>query len=44
MGTAFYAAPELILKKYDEKSDVWALGITLLEMLTQQKLFSGDGI
>ena len=32
IGSPFYAAPEIILnKKYDEKCDLWSLGITLYE-------------
>lgn len=31
----FYLCPELFLKKgYDEKCDIWALGVMLIEMLT----------
>ena len=33
MGTFMYSAPEIINnKKYDEKSDLWSLGITLYEL------------
>ena len=33
MGTFIYLAPEIINKsKYDEKSDLWSLGITLYEL------------
>jgi calcium-dependent protein kinase len=33
IGTAYYIAPEVIDKKYDEKCDVWSLGIILYIML-----------
>ena len=35
IGTMLYMAPEVVQKKkYDEKSDIWALGIVLFVMLT----------
>jgi len=34
VGTFCYLAPEKATKKYDEKSDVWSMAITLFEMLT----------
>jgi len=36
-GSYFYAAPEIIKNlKYDEKCDLWSLGITLYELLFNQ--------
>lgn len=34
-------APEVLKKSYNEKCDVWALGINLLYILTNQRLFDG---
>ena len=37
VGSYFYAAPEIIKNlKYDEKCDLWSLGITLYELLFNQ--------
>jgi WNK lysine deficient protein kinase len=34
IGTPEYMAPEMYLGKYDEKVDIYAFGMTVLEMLT----------
>jgi len=41
LGTIFYMSPELLKKNYNEKCDVWALGIMLLQILTGERLFDG---
>lgn len=36
MGTPHYTAPEIVKdsRKFDQKSDIWSVGITVVEMLT----------
>ncbi|KAG5509795.1 hypothetical protein GH5_05664 [Leishmania sp. Ghana 2012 LV757] len=41
VGTPYYLSPELILEQpYDHRSDVWALGVVLYEMLTLKHPFN----
>lgn len=43
-GTQYYMAPEMILVSDSKKSvDIWALGCTLYELLTNELLFDPDG-
>ena len=43
MGTVSYMSPELVTgEQADERSDVYALGIVIFEMLTGERPFSGE--
>jgi serine/threonine protein kinase len=41
--TCYYQSPEILLKlQYNEKCDIWALGCTIYEILTNKILFDAD--
>jgi len=44
IGTPAYMAPELFRKKRaDERTDIWAVGVTFFELLSNQRPFTGEG-
>lgn len=44
IGTPFYMSPEMNNGKYDEKSDIWALGCVIYEMAALREPFQGFGM
>ncbi|OMJ91763.1 hypothetical protein SteCoe_5664 [Stentor coeruleus] len=43
-GSPFYLAPEVLLGYYDEKVDIWSLGVVLYVMVTGLAPYSGKNV
>ena len=41
VGTAYYIAPEVLLNDYNQKCDLWSIGVILYMMLTGKPPFDG---
>ncbi len=44
IGTPAYMAPEIVFEKYNEKVDIWAIGITMYHLICGKIPFRGDDI
>lgn len=42
VGTSYYVAPEVIAKDYDERCDIWSLGVLLHVIVSASPPFAGD--
>ena len=41
IGSPYFMAPEVIEKKYDNKCDIWSIGVILYFIITKKKPFTG---
>ena len=41
VGTSYYVAPEVLITDYNEKSDIWSIGILSFMLLSGKPPFDG---
>ena len=42
VGTSYYVAPEVIAKEYDNRADIWSLGVLLHVIVSASPPYGGD--
>ena len=43
-GTPYYVAPEVLLENYNEKADIWSIGVIAFMLLSGKVPFSGKNM